>query len=129
MQQDPDLIDYALQKQVVLATFSTLVALLKCVAMGWQEREVERGALKIAEIGRELHNRLCTFAGYLSDVGSALEQAVSKYNESVGSFDSRVLVQVRRFPELGVQNNAFIAGTRNYRSIRSFFAKSILTNR
>ena len=103
MQQDPDLIDYALQKQVVLATFSTLVALLKCVAMGWHEREVERGATKIAEIGRELHNRLCTFAGYLGDVGSALERAVSKYNESVGSFDSRVLVQVRRFPELGVQ--------------------------
>ena len=103
MQQDPDLIDHALQKQVVLATFSTLVALLKCVAMGWQEREVERGALKIAEIGRELHNRLCTFAGYLGDVGSALERAVSKYNEGVASFDSRLLVQARRFLELGVQ--------------------------
>ena len=103
MQQDPDLIDHALQKQVVLATFSTLVALLKCVAMGWQEKKVERESLEIAELGRVLHDRLYTFAGYLRDVGNALERAVSKYNESVGSFDSRVLVQARRFLELGVQ--------------------------
>ena len=103
VQNAPDLIDYALQKQVVLVTFSTLVPLLKCVAMGWQEREVERGALKIAEIGRELHNRLCVFAEHLEGIGNALERAVGKYNDSVGSFDSRVLVQARRFPELGVQ--------------------------
>ena len=103
VQHAPDLIDHALSKQVVLVTFSTLVPLLKCVAMGWQEREVERGSLKIAEIGRELHNRLGIFAGYLRDVGNALERAVSEYNKSVGSFDSRVLVQARRFPELGVQ--------------------------
>ena len=103
VQNAPDLIDYALQKQVVLVTFSTLVPLLKCVAMGWQEREVERGALKIAEIGRELYNRLCVFAEHLEGIGNALERAVGKYNDSVGSFDSRVLVQARRFPELGVQ--------------------------
>ena len=103
VQHAPDLIDYALQKQVVLATFSTLVALLKCVAMGWQEREVEREALKIAEIGRELHNRLCVFAEHLEGIGNALERAVGEYNKSVGSFDSRVLVQARRFPELSVQ--------------------------
>ncbi len=65
-------------------------------------REFERGALKIAEIGRELHNRLGIFAGHLRDVGNAL-RAVGKYNDSVGSFDSRVLVQARRFEELGVQ--------------------------
>ena len=103
VQNAPDLIDYALQKQVVLVTFSTLVPLLKCVAMGWQEREVERGALKIAEIGRELYNRLCVFAEHLEGIGNALDRAVGKYNDSVGSFDSRVLVQARRFPELGVQ--------------------------
>lgn len=103
VQHAPDLIDHALEKQVVLVTFSTLVPLLKCVAMGWQEREVERGALKIAEIGRELHNRLCVFAEHLEGIGNALERTVAKYNDSVGSFDSRVLVQARRFPELGVQ--------------------------
>ena len=103
VQQSPDLIDHALEKQVVLVTFSTLVPLLKCVAMGWQEREVERGAAKIAEIGRELHNRLFIFAEHLEGIGNALERAVGKYNDSVGSFDSRVLVQARRFTELGVQ--------------------------
>ena len=103
VQHDPDLIDHALQKQVVLATFSTLVPLLKCVAMGWQERKVEREALEIAELGRDLHNRLCVFAEHLEGIGDALDRAVGKYNDSVGSFDSRVLVQARRFPELGVQ--------------------------
>ena len=103
VQHDPNLIDHALSKQVVLVTFSTLVPLLKCVAMGWQEREVERGALKIADIGRELHNRLCVFAEHLEGIGNALERAVGKYNDSVGSFDSRVLVQARRFTELSVQ--------------------------
>ena len=78
VQQAPDLIDHALEKQVVLVTFSTLVPLLKCVAMGWQEREVERGALKIAEIGRELHNRLGYFCRTpRRHVGNALERAVS----------------------------------------------------
>ena len=106
MQNDPNLIDYALQKQVVLATFSTLVALLKCVAMGWQERMATNKAREIVELGRTLHDRLCIFAGHLEGVGNALERAVSKYNDSVGSFDSRLLVQARRFPELGVQTTS-----------------------
>ena len=102
VQHDPDLIDYALQKQVVLATFSTLVPLLKCVAMGWQERTATNKAREIAELGRELHDRLYVFAEHLEGIGDALERAVGKYNDSVGSFDLRVLVQARRFPELGV---------------------------
>ena len=102
MQNDPNLIDYALQKQVVLATFSTLVALLKCVAMGWQERMATNKAREIVELGRTLHDRLYIFAEHLEGIGNALERAVSEYNKSVGSFDSRVLVQARRFPELGV---------------------------
>ena len=106
MQNDPNLIDYALQKQVILATFSTLVALLKCVAMGWQERTATNKAREIVGLGRTLHDRLGIFAGYLGDVGNALERAVSEYNKSVGSFDSRLLVQARRFPELGVQTTS-----------------------
>ena len=130
IQHDPNLIDHALSKQVVLVTFSTLVPLLKCVAMGWQEREVEREALKIAEIGRELHNRLCIFAEHLAGIGDALERAVSKYNDSVGSFDSRVLVQARRFPELGVQTTNSLPDPQAIdQAVRSLRNQSLVVDR
>ena len=104
VERDPDLLDRALQNKVVIATHSTLVALLKCVAMGWQERTVADEALQIGELGKELYDRLSVFAGHLTGVGTALGNAVSKYNQSVGSFDSRVISQARRFSELGVKS-------------------------
>ena len=104
VERDPDLLDRALQNKVVIATHSTLVALLKCVAMGWQERTVADEALQIGELGKELYDRLSVFAGHLTGVGTALGNAVSKYNQSVGSFDSRVMSQARRFSELGVKS-------------------------
>ena len=82
---------------------SLLVALLKCVAMGWQERNIAAEALKIGELGKELHDRIVTYTGHVSDVGRALDRAVNCYNQSVGSLESRVLRQARRFPELGIQ--------------------------
>lgn len=104
VERDPDLLDRALQNKVVIATHSTLVALLKCVAMGWQERTVADEALQIGELGKELYDRLSVFAGHLTGVGTALGNAVSRYNQSVGSFDSRVISQARRFSELGVKS-------------------------
>ena len=104
VERDPDLLDRALQNKVVIATHSTLVALLKCVAMGWQERTVADEALQIGELGKELYDRLSVFAGHLTGVGTALGNAVSRYNQSVGSFDSRVMSQARRFSELGVNS-------------------------
>ncbi len=103
VERDPGLLDRALQKQVVICTHSTLVALLKCVAMGWQERRIADEALKIGELGRELHDRLSVFAGHIAGVGKSLETAVSRYNSSVGSFESRVMSQARKFPALGVE--------------------------
>ena len=104
VEHDPDLLDRALQNKVVIATHSTLVALLKCVATGWQERTVADEALQIGELGKELYDRLSVFAGHLTGVGTALGNAVSRYNQSVGSFDSRVMSQARRFSELGVKS-------------------------
>ena len=102
VQQDPDLIEHALQRQVVLATFSTLVALLRCVEMGWRERTSIDQVREIVECGQELHDRLRIFAEHFEGIGNELEQTVRKYNEGMGSFDSRLITQARRFSELGV---------------------------
>lgn len=103
VERRPNLIDRALQQNVVISTHSTLVALLKTVAMGWQERQLADEAQEIGLLGRELHDRLETFAGYYAGMGRALERAVREYNSGVGSLESRVLTQARRFPQLGVQ--------------------------
>ena len=103
VERRPNLIDRALQNNVVISTHSTLVALLKTVAMGWQERQLADEAQEIGKLGRDLHDRLETFAGYYAGMGRALDRAVREYNSGVGSLESRVLTQARRFPELGVQ--------------------------
>lgn len=103
VERDPDLLDRALQNKVVIATHSTLVALLKCVAMGWQERTVADEALQIGELGKELYDRLSVFAGHLTGVGTALGNAVEKYNKGIGSYESRVMTQAERFLSLGVK--------------------------
>ena len=104
VQHDHDLIDYALQRRIVLATFSMLVPLLKCVAMGWQQRNVGDKAQEIAACGRELYKRLGPFVStHLRGVGYSLSKAVEAYNASVGSFDRMVMPQAQRFVELGIE--------------------------
>ena len=103
-ERDPLLIDRAAEDQVVICGYSTLHALLKCVAMGWQERHIAEEALEVANLGRELHDRIEVFSTHLAGVGKGLDTAISRYNESVGSFDTRVMPQARRFKELGVRS-------------------------
>ena len=98
----PDLLDRGLQGNVIIVTYSTLGALLKCVALSWQERQIADEAQRISELGKDLHDRLVTFVGHMEGMGRALNTAVSRYNEGVGSMESRVLTQARRFRELGV---------------------------
>ena len=103
-ERDPQLIDRSAENQVVICGYSTLHALLKCVAMGWQERHIAEEALEVANLGRELHDRIETFSAHLAGVGKGLDNAITRYNESVGSFDTRVVPQARRFKELGVRS-------------------------
>ena len=98
----PDLLDRGMQSNVIIVTYSTLGALLKCVALSWQERQIADEAQRISELGKELHDRLLTFATHMEGMGRALNTAVSRYNDGVGSMESRVLTQARRFRELGV---------------------------
>ena len=99
---DPGLIDHAATRQVVLATPTTLIALLRTVAHGWSHEALADQAREIQRLGRELHARLGHLSGHLDRVGRSLNTAVGHFNQAVGSYDSRVLVSARRFAELSV---------------------------
>jgi DNA recombination protein RmuC len=98
----PELLENALGQSVIIATPSTLVALLKAVAYGWRQSAVAHNAQVIRDLGQELHRRLTTFHGHLGRMGQRLSSAVDAYNAAVGSLDRQVLPQARRFVELGV---------------------------
>ncbi|WP_300645291.1 DNA recombination protein RmuC [Nocardioides sp.] len=99
---DPGLLEHAATRQVVLASPTTLIALLRTVAHGWQHEALAAQAQEIHRLGRELHGRLQTLDGHLDRVGRSLNAAVGSYNAAMGSLDSRVLVSARRFSELAV---------------------------
>lgn len=102
----PDLIETALGQSVIIATPSTLIALLKAVAYGWRQSAVADNAAQIRDLGQELHRRLTTFNGHLGRMGARLATAVEAYNAAVGSLERQVLPQARRFNELGVTADA-----------------------
>jgi len=97
---DPRLVEDACEAKVVLATPMTFIALLRAIAVGWREERIAENAERIAELGRELHDRLTGWFQHLVDLGENLGGAVQAYNRSVGSLQSRVLPQARRFRDL-----------------------------
>jgi DNA recombination protein RmuC len=99
---DGALIEYAADRKVVLATPTTLIALLRTVAHGWTQEALAAKARDIHRLGRELHERLATMSGHLDKVGRSLTAAVGAYNQAVGSLEARVLVSARRLSELEV---------------------------
>ncbi len=98
----PELLETALGQSVIIATPSTLIALLKAVAYGWRQAAVAHNAALIRDLGQELYRRLATFNGHLGRMGQRLSTAVEAYNAAVGSLERQVLPQARRFSELGV---------------------------
>ncbi len=99
---DPTLAEYAFERHVVVATPSTLLALLRTVAYAWKQDALASNAQQVLSLGKELHGRLATLGGHLTRLGRALDGAASAYNQAVGSLETRVLVSARRFADLGV---------------------------
>ena len=108
LDHDRNLIEDALTKQVVLATPTSLVALLRAVAYGWRQEQLAENAEVIREVGEELYQRLATFSGHLQKVGKSLDSSMKAYNSAVGSFDSRVLPGAHKFTELGISEKKTI---------------------
>ena len=97
----PDLLDTALKQSIIIATPSTLMALLKVIAYGWRQAAASQNAAQIRELGQELHRRLTTFVSHMQKVGRSLDNALGAYTAAVGSFERNVTPQARRFTELG----------------------------
>ncbi len=102
--EDPALIEYGVHQQVLMATPTTLIALLRAVHYGWRQEQIAESARHIAETGRELHRRLAIFVDPLAKLGRQLNSAVEAYNQAARSFDSRLAPKVREIAELGASS-------------------------
>ena len=102
LQEIPDLHEYANRRGIVLASPSVLIPMLRTVALAWRQEAVARSATEVAALGRDLHKRLGTLADNLDKMGRSLTSTVRAYNSALGSLETRVLVQARRFEHLGV---------------------------
>ena len=109
LEQDHTLLEDGMQKHVVIATPTTLIALLRAVAFGWRQEQIARNARDISALGKDLYDRVRTFLGHFEGIGSSLKRATENYNRAVGSLESRVLPSVRRFKELGAATGDGIA--------------------
>jgi DNA recombination protein RmuC len=102
LEQDPSLIEIAVSNNVIPASPTNLIGLLRAVHYGWQQETIAESAREVSELGRELYKRIATMGAHVSRLGKSLDGAVKAYNETVGSLERQVLVQARRFEKHGI---------------------------
>jgi DNA recombination protein RmuC len=102
LEEDPSLLELHATSRVIVASPTTLITLLRAIAVGWREEQVAESARFVSELGRELYERLATMVDHFGTVGKRLDGAVQAYNQTVGSLERRVLVSARKFPEHGI---------------------------
>ncbi|WP_420326936.1 DNA recombination protein RmuC [Mameliella sp.] len=103
---DPNLLEFGFERRVLIATPTTLMALIKAIAYGWQQEKMAENAAEVQRVAREIYDRLGTFANHLDKVGRSLRSSVESYNKSVGSLEGRVLPSARKFEALSVVSAA-----------------------
>ncbi|MEM1262667.1 MAG: DNA recombination protein RmuC [Pseudomonadota bacterium] len=111
--QKPDLIDDALRQNIILATPTSFVALLKAVAYGWRQLALAENAEEIRKLAEDLYDRLAVFANHINSVGTSLDRSVSNFNKAVGSLERNVLPGARKFVELGIKSKKEIPTVEN----------------
>lgn len=100
MTQDPDLMEFALRKNVIIATPATLLGLLRMIAFGWQQMNLNDNAKQIVEQGQELYGRLCDLSKHFASLGKSLASTVDNYNKTTASFQNRILVSAKKFQKI-----------------------------
>ena len=108
LEQDPELIEQGVLNKVILATPTTLIALLKAIAYGWQQEAIAREAKDIAALGKELYERVSVVTGHFTKLGKSLDQSVGCYNKTVNSLESRLLVTAKKFYALDSASSEFL---------------------
>lgn len=126
LEGDPELLDYAFAHQVVPATPTTLVALLRTVAVAWRQEALAGNAREVFDLAREVYERLGTFAGHLSKLGRALDSSVSAYNAAVGSLETRVLTSARRLSAMNVVSTDLPTVPPSTSGVRRLSARELL---